>query len=59
MNIEKWLWLMSIQNIGAKRAINLYDYFGSIDEIYLNDDINKYTKVSGITLDIATRLIKI
>lgn len=56
MNIEKWLWLMSIQNIGAKRAINLYDYFGSIDEIYLNDDINKYTKVSGITLDIATRL---
>ncbi|WP_290771691.1 DNA-processing protein DprA [Anaerofustis sp.] len=57
MNISKWLWLMSIQNVGAKKAISLYDYFGSVDDIYENDDISRYTKVKGITLDIATRLI--
>jgi len=56
MNLKKWLWLMSIQNIGAKRAINLYDYFGSIDEIYENEDISKYNDVKGINLDIATSL---
>lgn len=57
MNISKWLWLISTQNIGAKRANDLYDYFGSIDEIYENDNISEYMKIKGINIDTATRMV--
>ncbi len=57
MNISKWLWLISTQNIGAKRAIDLYDYFGSIDGVYENDNISEYMKVKGINMDTATRMV--
>lgn len=57
MNISKWLWLISTQNIGAKRAIDLYDYFGSIDAVYENDNISEYMKIKGINMDTATRMV--
>lgn len=58
MNLRKWLWLITTKGIGAKKAVNIYDYFDSINMAYENDDIGEYLKIPGITPKLAENLMK-
>ncbi len=56
MKILYWMWLMDKHNIGAKKAINLYNSFLDIEQVYNNKDVSRYQCVEGINYDLAKDL---
>lgn len=55
-NILYWMWLKSMPGVGSVTMMNLYNSFGSIEKVYMNKDVKRYSFVDKIKPSIADRL---
>lgn len=55
-DILYWMWLKSMPGVGSVTMMNLYNSFGSIEKVYMNEDANRYSFVDKIKPSVANML---
>jgi len=55
-DILYWMWLKSMPGVGSVTMMNLYNSFGSIEKVYMNEDANRYSFVDKIKTSVANML---